>query len=90
MLQQASVNPGQNLVCVTTSLKTVANSKERCLCACRAPFIHLALQEKLPILEKALEVGILAIKGPATSEAASLLLTMFSLLRDMVSWAVNG
>ena len=64
--------------------------KARCWCLCRATLVTLALQEKMPVFEKVLELGTLAIEGPSSSEAASLLLTMFSLLRDMVSWTVKG
>ena len=57
---------------------------------CRATIASLVLQEKLSILEKALGIGVLASEGPASSEAATLVLTLFTVLRDMVSWAVKG
>ena len=50
----------------------------------------LVLQEKLPILEQALGLGIAGIERPSSSEAADFVLTVLQLIRDMMSWAVKG
>ena len=57
---------------------------------CRATIASVVLQEKLSTLEKILGVGMSASEGPASSEAAALMLTIFTLLRDMLPWAVKG
>ena len=50
----------------------------------------MALLLQDTVLEKVFGIAVDANNGPASSEAARLLLTILPLFRDMITWSVKG
>ena len=50
----------------------------------------MALLLQDTVLEKVFGIAVDASNGPASSEAACLLLTILPLFRDMIPWSMKG